>query len=236
MPTDTARRNATCPQGKGRHRSADAGGLYLEVSPGSSRRWFVKYRFGCEEKRLARGIYAAVSLKEARAARDDARNTLAAGIDPVRRRKADKLARFTSAATTFEAVALELHGTKTAEWSANHAAQWLRCLEKDLFPWLGSLPLIDVSAPLLLNALRRVERRGALRMAHDLREYAGQVFRHGIATGRGESNPAVDLHGALRPAPVKHLAALLEPKQVGDLLRAIDAHAGQPITRAALAL
>jgi integrase len=105
-----------------------------------------------------------------------------------------------------------------------------------LFPWLGSLPLVEVSAPLLLDTLRRVEKRGAIRMAHDLREYAGQVFRYGIATGRCDRNPATDLHGSLKPANVTHLAAVLEPAQAGALLRDISGYAGHPVTRAALAL
>lgn len=236
MLTDPACRNAACPEGKPRHRLADAGGLYLEVAPNGSKRWFVKYRFGGKERRLAVGSYPGVTLKAAREARDAARKTREAGTDPVQQRKAEKLVRAVSSATTFEAVARELHGTKSGSWSEHHGAQWLRCLEKDLFPWLGSLPLTDVSAPMLLDTLRRVEKRGTIRMAHDLREYAGQVFRYGIATGRCERNPAADLRGALTPFVVKHAAAVLDPVDAGKLLRAIDDYAGQPTTRAALAL
>lgn len=236
MLTDTACRNATCPADKARARLADAGGLYLEVAPNGSKRWFVKYRFGGKEKRLALGSYPATSLKAARDGRDSARKTREAGTDPVQRRKAEKLAQAVSAATTFEAVAREFHTTKKAGWSEHHGAQWLRSMEKDLFPWLGSLPLADVTAPMLLDALRRVEKRGTVRMAHDLREFAGQVFRYGIATGRSERNPAADLKGALSPFVVKHAAAVLEPVKAGELLRAIDSYVGQPATRAALAL
>ncbi|MDE2370284.1 MAG: integrase arm-type DNA-binding domain-containing protein [Burkholderiales bacterium] len=236
MLTDTACKNASCPEGKARHRLADSAGMYLEVASNGSRRWFFKYRYGGKEKRLALGSYPEVTLRAARDARDEARKTLATGTDPVQRRRVEKAVKATAVANTFETVARELHGTKADSWSVNHAKQWLRCLEKDLFPWLGSLPLADLTAPVLLDALRRVEKRGALRMAHDLREYAGQVFRYGIATGRCDRNPAADLHGALKPAPVKHMAALLEPKQVGNLLLAIDAYVGQPTTRAAMAL
>ena len=236
MLTDADCKNATCPKGLKRRRLTDGGGLYLEVSPAGSKRWFWKFYPDGKESRLALGSYPDVSLKKARADRDDARKTKGAGTNPVQQRKADKLASSASKATTFEAVAREFHGTKNESWSVNHSAQWLRCLEKDLFPWLGSLPLADVSAPMLLDTLRKVEKRGAVRMAHDLREYAGQVFRFGIATGRCERDPAGDLRGALRPAMVKHAAALLEPIQAGELLRAIDSYSGQPTTRAALLL
>lgn len=238
MLTDADCRNATCPPDTKRRRLTDSAGLYLEVSPAGAKRWFWKFYPAGKESRLALGSYPDVSLKAARAARDDARKTKDTGTNPVQKRKADTLAKATSSATTFEAVARELHTSKATPegWGTHHAAQWLRCLEKDLFPWLGSLPLADVSAPLLLNALRRVEKRGTLRMAHDLREYAGQVFRYGIATGRCAANPATDLRGALAGFVVKHMAAVLEPAQAGELLRAIDAYSGQPSTRAALAL
>ena len=236
MLTDADCKNAICPADLKRRRLTDGSGLYLEVSPAGSKRWFWKFYPDGKESRLALGSYPEVTLKAARAARDEARKTRTAGTNPVQQRKADKLASSASKATTFEAVAREFHGAKLESWSPNHAAQWLRCLDKDVFPWVGSLPLAEVSAPMLLDTLRKVEKRGAVRMAHDLREYAGQVFRFGIATGRCERDPAGDLRGALRPAMVKHAAALLEPAQAGELLRAIDAYSGQPATRAALAL
>ena len=238
MLTDPDCRNTTCPPDLKRRRLTDGAALYLEVSPTGSKRWFWKFYIGGKESRLALGSYPEVTLKEARTARDAARKTRQAGVNPVHLRRADKLAKATSNNTTFEAVAREFHAVKSSggAWSEDHAAQWFRSLEKDVFPWLGSLPLADVSAPLLLQTLRRVETRHAIRSAHDLREYAGQVFRYGIATGRCERDPAADLRGALRPFVEKHMAAVLEPVQAGELMRAIDAYAGQPTTRAALSL
>ena len=236
MLTDANCRNATCPVDLKRRRLTDSAGLYLEVSPAGSKRWFWKFYLNSKESRLALGSYPDVTLKAARAARDKARKTREAGTNPVQQRRADKLAKATISATTFEAVARELHGTKAEGWSPNHAAQWLRCLEKDVFPWLGTLPLTAVSAPMLLDTLRRVQKRGTVRMAHDLREYSGQVFRYGIATGRCESNPATDLRGALSPFIEKHLAAVVDPIKAGELLRAITTYSGQPVTRTALAL
>lgn len=236
MLTDPDCRNATCPPDQKRRRLTDAGGLYLEVSPSGSKRWFWKFYPDGKESRLALGSYPAVTLKAARLARDEARKTRQTGVNPVQQRRAEKVTRKTLAANTFEAVARELHAMKAdgSTWSATHAAQWLRGLEKDMFPWLGTLPLAEVTAPLLLDTLRRVEKRGAFRTAHDLREYAGQVFRYGIATGRCERNPSADLRGALRPYIEKHMAAVLEPKDAGELLRACLAYQGHPVTRAAL--
>jgi len=241
--TDPACRNSTCPADKPRVRLADGGGLYLEVAPNLSRRWFWKYYFGGKEKRLALGHYTetgstkvVASLKAAREARDSARKLLRSGIDPAQQRQLDKLTRHTAAGNSFEAVARELHATKQTGWSPRYADRWIERMEKDLFPWIGSLPLSDINAPLLLQTLRRVESRDALEAAHTLRQTAGQVFRYGIATGRCERNPAPDLHGALRPIVVKHMAAVLEPAGVAALMRAIAAYKGQPLTRTALEL
>ncbi|ACB34466.1 integrase family protein [Leptothrix cholodnii SP-6] len=236
MLTDADCRNASCPPDLKRRRLSDAAGLYLEVSPAGSKRWFWKFYPDGKESRLALGSYPEVSLKAARLARDAARKVRADGTNPVQQRKADTLAKATSNATTFEAVAREFFATKAGAWSATYSARWITQMEKDLFPVLGSLPLADVSAPMLLDALRRVEKRGANETAHTLRQTAGQVFRYGIQTGRCERSPAPDLHGALRPVAVKHMAAVLEPIKAGELLRAIDSYAGQPITRAALAI
>lgn len=236
MLTDPSCRNATCPPDKPRARLADAGGLYLEVTPAGSKRWFVKYRMGGKERRLALGSYPEVSLKEARAGRDKARKEREAGHDPVQRRKADRAIAKASGGATFEAVAREFHAIKAGAWSATHAAQWLRCVEKDLFPHVGALPMADVSAPLLLGALRKVQARGALRMAHDLLEFAGQVFRYGVATGRVKRSITADLRGALVPYVERNMAAVVDPAKAGELLRAIDAFSGQPTTRAAMLL
>ena len=241
--TDIACRHSACPADKARVRLTDGGGLYLEVAPNLSRRWFWKYYYGGKEKRLALGHYTdpgstrvVLSLKAAREARDDARKLLRSGIDPAQQRQLDKLTRQVISDTTFESVARELHATKHTGWSPRYATRWLERMEKDLFPWIGSLPLQSITAPLLLHTLRRIESRGATETAHTLRQTAGQVFRYGIATGRCERNPAPDLHGALRPIVVKHMAAVLEPAGVGALMRAIATYEGQPLTRAALEL
>ena len=245
MLTDTACKNAKCPTEKARARFADAAGLYLEVAPNGAKRWFWKYRFGGKERRIALGHYSepgsravVVGLKEARDAATEARRVLKTGTDPVQRRKADTATKAVSAAITFEAVALEYHAVKakSGSWSTTHAAQWKRMMTKHLFPRIGTLPLADVTAPVLLDALRRVEEQGIVRTAHDLREFAGQVFRFGVQTGRSIANPASDLRGALVAFVERNMGAVLEPGAAGELLRAIDSYRGQPVTRAALQL
>ncbi|ABM58507.1 tyrosine-type recombinase/integrase [Verminephrobacter eiseniae] len=236
MLTDKHCKNALCPADKQRVRLSDAAGLYLEVSPSGSKRWFWKYRFDGREKRLALGVYPDVPLKDARTARDDARKQHQRGVDPVLERQLERLSNRSDPEATFEVVAREFHTTKKRSWSLEYARRWLERLEKDIFPWLGKLPLKQISAPMLLQALRRVEARGARELPHSLLEACGQTFRYGIATGRCDRNSAADLRGALRPVLTKHMAAILEPKEVRELMLAIRGYDGQLTTRVALYL
>ena len=212
----------------------DGDGMYLLVKAGG-KYWRMDYRFADKRKTLAIGVYPAVSLAKARQRLEKAREQLADGIDPNSAKRNEKQATAIAAANTFELVAREFHESKRDSWSTSYAAKWLRGLEKDLFPYLGALPLATITAPALLNTLRRVEKRGAIESAHTLRQTAGQVFMYGVQTGRCERNPSVDLHGALKPVTVKHMAAILDPFKVGELLRAIDGYSGD-LTRVALGL
>ena len=243
MLTGVDCRSARCLPEKARLRLSDSGNLYPQVEPNGSRRWFWKYTAGGKEKRISLGHYietecskVQTSLKAAREARGTARSLHRTGVDPTQKKQLDKLANQTSADVTFEAVARDLHATKSDAWGPRYFERWIERMGKDLSPWIGSLPLPQISAPLLLQTLRRIESRAANDTAHALRQTSGQVFRYGMATGRCERNPAADLHGALRPFIVKHMAAVLEPTGVGALMRSIAEYSGQPLTRAALGL
>jgi integrase len=214
---------------------ADGGGLYLLVKA-AGKYWRMKYRFAGKEKTLAFGVYPTVKLAQAREKREEARALLAAGADPGAAKQAAKRAGVEAAGNTFEAIARELHGVKISGWSASYAEKWLRLIEKDLFPYIGGMPLAQIEAPDLLAVLRRVEGRGATDIAHTLCQEAGQVFRYGVATGRCGRDPAADLRGALKPNIRRHMSAILEPAKVGELMRAIYGFTGQQTTQAALQL
>lgn len=217
----------------GKH--ADGQGLYLLVKDGG-KYWRMDYRFAGKRKTLALGVYPAVSLAKARKKREEAREKLADGVDPSMAKRTEKITSRIAAGNTFEAVAREFNSNQAASWSQDHADSWMRRMEKDAFPYIGRLTLPDITAPILLDVLRRVEKRGVHYTAHTLRQCMGQVFRYGVQTGRCERNPVADLQGALKPYTVKHMAAVLEPHKAGELLRAIDSYTGQASTKAALKL
>lgn len=236
MLTDAECKNATCPPGKARARLACSGGLYLEVSPAGSKRWFYKYRKDGKEGRMALGSYPEVGAKDARKARDAAKLKKSTGVDPVQVRKLEKLKATTTEGETFKATALEWYSMKLDSWSSHYAIREKRNLEKDLFPYMGSRRISDIEAIEVLAAVRMVEERGALDVAHRVLTTAGQVWRYAVATGRAKRDITADIRGALKPHHGKHYAAITDPVKLGELIRVIRGYQGGPIVRAALQL
>ncbi|HAT6804901.1 TPA: tyrosine-type recombinase/integrase [Citrobacter freundii] len=210
------------------YKLADGAGLYLEVVPSGSRYWRMKYRFNGKEKRMAFGVYPAVSLAQARALRDEAKKKLAEGIDPSFAKKEEKLVRDVQLNNTFQAVALEWHGTKVSRWSEGYASDIIEALNKDIFPYIGQLPVNDIKPLVLLNVLRRMESRGATEKAKKVRQRCSEVFRYAIVTGRAEYNPAADLTSAMSGHESKHYP-FLTVEELPDFFKALAGYTGSPL-------
>jgi integrase len=235
---------------EGERRLSDGEGLYILFNvKGASHGWRFDFTFERKRKTLGLGTYPDTGLSLARKKADECRKMLAEGLNPSDARKDKKAATLKAVEVarrieageapegSFEAVAREWHKTvHVVKTSEGHAARTLTRLEQDAFPWFGSTPVGEVTAPMLLAALRKVEDRGAIETAHRVKQACGQVFRFGIATGRCERDPSADLKDALKPVIVKHHAAIVDPFAVGGLLRAIHDYEGHPVTRAALKL
>lgn len=214
----------------------DEKGLYLEVTPKGGKYWRFKYRIDGKEKRLSLGVWPDVSLADARDARDKERKLVAKGVDPSNVRKAEKASRIENGGNTLEVVAREWFAKNESRWAEAYSSKIIRRLEMYIFPWLGSKPIADITAPDLLPLIRRIEERGALETAHRTLSICGQIFRYAIATGRAERDCSSDLKGALPPAKTFHFSATTEPNKLGQILRALDAYEGTPVVQAALRL
>ena len=223
------------PAGKTK-RLYDERGLYLEISPAGGKWWRLKYRFAGKEKRLSLGVYPDISLKEARAARDEARRLIAQGVDPSARRKEISRQRVADAENSFEVVAREWFQKQAPIWSDIHQKNVISKLEKNIFPYLGDDTVAAISAPNLLRVLRKIEERGAIETAHRTLSICGQVFRYAIATARAERDVAADLKGALPPVKRKHLPAIVDPERLSALLLEIDGYSGTLPVQCALKL
>jgi integrase len=267
MLTDTLVRAAK-PADKPR-KLFDEKGLFLLITPAGGRLWRFKYRFpssgpGKKEKQLALGSYPLVSLKDARADRDEARRDLRHGIDPAVRWRAEQH----SPSNTFKAVALELmetlrkaslagvnppqaanevvhrtiqpHRKRKARRREPISAETIDTmegrLETHVFPYIGDTDVSALTGPELLAVLRRIESRGTFELAHRVRSICSRVLRYARATGRKCEDVAADLIGLLIPVEPENMAAIIDPLQIGQLLRSMDGYAGEPLTRLALRL
>ena len=218
------------------YRIADTNGLCIEVRPTGAKVWRYRYRYAGKASIVTLADYPRMSLTEARAERDRLRALVKGGANPAQVARIDRAAKVERAETTFAAVAAELLAKRAKEGlSAGSVKRERRLFEKDL-AGIGDIPVSDMTAPLLLAALRKLERRGVVETAHRARSLAGRVFRYAIATGRAKVNPADDLAGALEQPQTKHFASVTEPEKIGELLRALYAYQGAVVTQAALKL
>jgi len=237
MLTDKACKNATCPPEKARARFADAGGLYLEVSPGGSKRWFLKYRKEGKEMRLALGSYPVVSLANARVKQSEAKALKHKGLDPIHAKQISKLKATRQSDDTFEAIAREWHSKQISNWSEVHAKTVMRRMERDLFPWIGKRPIAQLHALELLAALQKIEERQAVETAHRVLDIARMVWEYWLPTAEVEQRNITDgLKARLQPFRGKNYPAILDPKRVGEMMRAIKNYKGGMVVRVALQL
>ena len=214
----------------------DGRALYLLVNA-VGKYWRMDYRFVDKRKTLALGVYPDVGLAKARLRRDKAREQLADGIDPAVAKREEKQEQADAAANTFEAVA-RIWLTKTAAKRAEVTQSRITTLlEKDVFPFIGHMPISTIKPRDVLDrAVRKIETRGSIDTAHRAKQICGQIFRYAVAIGLAERDVTTDLRGALSAIPESHFAAITEPKQAGELMRSIFDYTGHPCTVAALKL
>lgn len=234
--SDTSIRNAK-PAEKA-YKLYDSDGLFMQVTPNGGKWWRLKYRFEGKEKLLSLGTYPLVTLASARDKRDSARRLLANDppIDPSEKRKTAKAEIKLNAANSFEQIAREWWQSYMKGKAESHKEKVIRRFELYLFPWIGSKPISNITAPQILEVIKRIEKLNKLETAHRTLQAAGQVFRYAVQHGFTYRDVTADLKGALPPTSVKHMAAFTEPKQVAELLRAIDSFNGTLTVQCALRL
>ena len=188
---------------------ADGGGMYLEVMPSGSKIWRMTYRKeGGKSSRLTFGPYPALSLAQAREHRAAARKQLAIGTDPSEAKRADKAAKGLADAQTFERLARDWHSNRLASWHVSTARDTLRRLEIDIFPQIGAMPIASITHPQMIAALRKIEARGAVEVAHRVKATCARVFTYANQIGIENRNPAADLKDVLKPVKAGHFAAI----------------------------
>lgn len=219
----------------------DGGGLYLEVRTTGAKLWRYRYRIAGKENVFAVGEYfndkrgGHISLDDARGERDKARALIKQGIHPAHNRQAARLATNAENANTFEAVAREWIAKKKQGWTPYYLRQVERFHETDVFPYVGNLPIRNVTAAHLLEIVRRIEGRGAETVALLVRQWASAIFRYAVATLRADADPAAALKGAIHRPKVEHHKPLSRD-QIADFVKALDSYGGYRTTVIALRL
>ncbi|MBR7986115.1 tyrosine-type recombinase/integrase [Burkholderia cenocepacia] len=186
----------------------DSNGLYLLVKPSGSKLWRYKYRIAGKENLFAIGEYPTISLQDARAARDDARELVKKGLHPSHARQEVLSARIDEGKATFRAVSDEWLEKKRKTWTERHFGEILRMLEADAYPFIGNRPMRSVTAHDVLALMRRVEERGSPSVAIKLRQYVSNVFQYAVITLRADTDPASVLRGSVLKPPTENARAL----------------------------
>ena len=230
MPLTDKQIKALKPEEKPK-RYFDGGGMYLEVAPNGSKKWRFKYRVGGVEKRISLGVYPEVSLLEAREKLHEHKKMLRDGQDPsVERRRSKARAR------SFEDVGREWLAKEQASWTLHHRVATLSRVERLIFPRIGKQPMDTLEPPDILTLCRTIQLSVSTYMAHLVLGLCGRIFRYGVACGYVPSDPCRDLKGALPSHKHKPMAALVEPKDIARLLKAIAIYDGDFKTCCALKL
>ena len=181
--------------------------MYLLVKTNGSKYWRLKYRFAAKEKTLALGVYGPkksdVSLSQARTAKEDAKQQLKKGIDPGLDRKKKKIAQRLNADNIFQDVGRDWIEIRSRKWSDRHTEDVTWTLERDIFPYVGGMPINDIDTQVLRPVIDRVQNRGALETASRLRQRCSGIFRHGMALGVCTSDPAENLKTIMLSRPAK---------------------------------
>ncbi|MFN7835820.1 MAG: tyrosine-type recombinase/integrase [Burkholderiaceae bacterium] len=205
------------------YKLADGGGLYLLVNACGSKYWCMDYRFGKVRRTLRLGQYPQMTLADVRNKRIEARRLIDADIDPCQHKREQKRIAADKTANTFEKLARQWYATKLSTWSPATAKDTLRRLELDIFPQIGALPIASISPQQMIAALRKVEDRGALEIAHRLKATCARVFSYANQMGIENRNPAQDLKDVLKTAKSGHFAAI-GPDELPAFLRVMNAN------------
>lgn len=218
------------------YKLADEKGLFLLVNTNGSKYWRLKYRIAGKEKLLALGVYPDVTLKKARELSDDARKSIAKGDDVSALRGKQKREVNSALTNNFESVAREWAITYFQNKSTSHKERTMRRLENYVFPWMGKTPVSEITAPEVLQLLKRPQNQNKIETSHRALQAISQVMRYAVQNGIAIRDVTVDLRGALPSPEIKHMASFTEPKEVAELLRAIDGFRGTFTVESALRL
>jgi len=231
--TDTAVKNAK--RKSKAYKISDGGGLYLLVSPTGAKLWRYKYRINGKEGTFAIGGYPAIALAKARELHADSRELVRQGVHPLHHRKLEELKKISDAGNTFKAIANEWLSKNKNRWSRNYHRQIEKFMVSDVYPYVGALPVKQVTSAHVLQIMKNAEARGAETIALLVRQWCSAIFRYAVANLQSDADPAAALKGAISRPKVKH-STPLSPKEIPAFMEALGKYGGYRTTIIAVEL
>lgn len=200
----------------------DGDGLFMVVKTTGKKLWRFRYQRPATKQRTMMGLgaFPALSLADARRVRADYLSLLANGIDP--QTQAEQLTEQQQIAldSIFSTVAANWFALKQASVTADYAKDIWRSLEKDVFPSIGEIPVQEIKARKLVEALEPIKARGALETVRRLVQRINEIMIYAVNTGLIDANPASGV-GMAFEKPKKQNMPTLRPEELPKLMRAL---------------
>jgi len=225
--------DAACRKAKPRevdYRLADEKGLYLLVMRSGHRSWRMGYWFATKKKRLVLGAYPDMSLADARAARDEARQLLVQGVDPALRKMQLAASRLADSQATFKVVAERFLAERKLGWSKTYARGVESAFRTHLYPQWGALPFSAITRPMIAERLRAIEALGVLETASRTRQKVNELREWALDLGYEVHSPG-KVNAGLRTAVSFKRPAITDLTRLRDMLRTIEEAPAHPVTR-----
>ncbi|MEB7340659.1 integrase domain-containing protein [Escherichia coli] len=200
----------------------DGEGLFLIVKTSGKKLWRFRYQRPATKKRTMMGIgaFPALSLADARRLRADYLALLANGIDPQVQAEFIEEQQQIALDSIFSTVATNWFQIKSKSVSPDYAKDIWRSLEKDIFPAIGEIPVQQIKARTLVEALEPIKARGALETVRRLIQRINEIMIYAVNTGLIDANPASGV-GMAFEKPKKQNMPTLRPEELPKLMRSL---------------
>jgi len=216
----------------------DGGGLYLIVTAKGGKLWRYHFSFQNKKYRLPLGKYPQLSLKEARELHKEAQNQKAKGINPVEAKRKAKEEKKKEDRSTFKEVSEDWLEKQKGTIAESTLSRHRKALEKDFYPIIGNKVIAEIEKGELVRIAKKIQDRGSLEMGNRSIDRCNQIWRYALQFDKVKHNIVADISkkDVLKPTESGETKTILEPKRIGELLRAIDDYKGDYTTKACLQL
>ena len=200
----------------------DGDGLFLLVKTSGKKLWRFRYQRPVSGSRtnLSLGSYPALTLAAARQIRDQHLTTLAQGLDPQQQQEQASEQRQIELDSIFSTVAANWFQLKSKSVTEDYAKDIWRSLDKDVFPAIGSIPVQEIKARTIVEALEPIKARGALETVRRLVQRVNEIMIYAVNTGLIDANPASGV-GMAFEKPKKQNMPTLRPEELPRLMRSL---------------